>query len=144
MKRNLIVLGLAGMLMVGLSVSTFAGVVVDADGDGVDDSSDNCTGYANGPLAQEPATPQCDNQEDVGADGYGNPCDTDANNDGAAGLDDVGDTFSALTPGTNLLFDYNCDGGVGLDDVGTVFDAAVIALPPGPSGLACAGTVPCP
>jgi hypothetical protein len=146
MMRNLIVLGFAGMLMIGLSVSTFAGIVVDDDLDGVVDSSDNCTGYANGPLAQDPATPDCDSQEDGDADGYGNPCDQDTNNDGAAGLDDVGFVFSdAIIVGTNPNFDFNCDGGTGLDDVGVVFDAAIVVLQPGPSGLACAGTgVPCP
>ncbi len=142
MMRNLIVLGCAGLLAFGLSLSSFAGSPVDTDSDGVVDTADNCTVVPNGPAL---ATGSCDSQEDGNFNGYGNPCDTDTNQDGATGLDDVGDTFDqAVIAGTDPNFDFNCDGATGLDDVGTVFDDAVIAAVPGPSGLACAGTVPCP
>ena len=73
MMRNLIVLGCAGLLALGLSISSFAGVDPDTDGDGVTDSNDNCINVQNGPsggacsaqedgvTAQNPADP----------DGYG-------------------------------------------------------------------------
>jgi hypothetical protein len=54
--------------------------------------------------------PQCDTD----ADGYGNACDPDVNN----------------------------DGGVGTPDYAHV--GANIGGAPGPSGLSCAGTIPCP
>ena len=36
------------------------------------------------------------------------------------------------------------DGAAGMDDVAAVLHAAKIVFVQGPSGLACAGTVPCP
>ena len=142
MTRNLIVLGCAGLLAVGLSISSFAGVAPDTDGDGISDDADNCVIVANGPDA---STGSCNSQEDGDSDGYGNPCDTDTNNDGGTGLDDVGFVFDAVVAGSSdPNYDFNCDGGAGLDDVGRAFDDVVSGAPPGPSGLACAGTVPCP
>ena len=142
MMRNLIVLGCAGLLAFGLSVSSFAGAPPDADSDGVVDTSDNCVTTANGPLA---GTGACVAQEDGNADGYGNICDTDYNNDGATGLDDVATALAgAAVVSTDPNLDPNCDGATGLDDVArTLADAAVVQTP-GPSGLACAGTIPCP
>ena len=118
----------------------------DVDGDGVPDSSDNCLDYPNGPLAQHPQTPMCDAQEDADFDGYGNPCDLDHNNDGANGIDDGGAVYAAMVAvSTNPIYDNNCDGAVGMDDVGIQLGAQASGnLLPGPSGLACAGTVPCP
>lgn len=142
MMRNLIVLGCAGLLAFGLSVSSFAGSAVDTDGDGTVDTSDNCTVVPNGPNT---GTNSCIAQEDGDTDGYGNPCDTDTNNDGATGLDDVAATLTAAgVVSTDPNFDYNCDGAAGLDDVARVLSDAAAVTQPGPSGLACAGTVPCP
>lgn len=142
MTRNLIVLGCAGLLAVGLSVSTMAGVNPDTDMDGVPDDSDNCIVVPNGP---DLATAACNSQEDGDMDGYGNPCDTDTNNDGATALDDVNDTFNAaVAVSTDPNYDFNCDGAAALDDVNQVFNDAVAVATPGPSGLACAGTIPCP
>ena len=53
-------------------------------------------------------------QLDADQDGYGNICDADLNNSGTVTTAD----FAILRPRLNA--------------------------PPGPSGLACAGTVPCP
>jgi hypothetical protein len=143
MMRNLIVFGCAALLAIGLSMGSFAGSIVDNDSDGVPNEFDNCREFANGPLAQE-AGSSCDGQEDGDLDGYGNGCDTDTNNDGASGLDDVSATFDeAAIPTTTLNYDFNCDGAVGLDDVSTVFDDAAIPAVPGPSDLPCAGTPIC-
>ena len=133
MTRNLIVIVCAALLAFGLSFGSFAGSSPDSDSDGVPDAFDNCTTTANGPLA---ATGSCNAQEDTGSDGYGNACDSDVNDDGATGLDDVGAMLTGLNaPGAG---DMNCDGAIGLDDVGAALSALNTA--PGPSGLSCAGT----
>lgn len=143
MKRNLITLGCAALLALGLSMGSFAGSITDADGDGVPDSFDNCVNTDNGPLQ---ATGSCNGQEDgLIVDGFGRPCDTDTNDDGATGLDDVSATFAAAgVVSTNPTFDYNCDGAAGLDDVAKAFADAGVVATPGPSGLACAGVGPYP
>ena len=137
-----------------LAVPAQAGIVVgnpgdsvsisDTDGDGVADELDNCIDIPNaGALA-------CDSD----MDGYGNACDADFNNDGVSdGVDYASPHFmsdfvtgtessnvSGLAQGT----DMNCDGAVdGLDFALPYFIAGFSAGLPGPSGLACAGTVPC-
>jgi hypothetical protein len=142
MMRNLIVLGFAGLLMVGLSVSSMAGVQLDTDVDGWVDTGDNCVLTANGPLAQ---TGSCNSQEDGNIDGYGNPCDSDTDNDGATGLSDVSATLAASKAvSTNPIYDYDCDGAAGLADVSKALSDSKAVRTPGPSGLACAGTPPCP
>jgi len=141
MMRSVVVLGCAALLAIGLSVTSFAGSIVDADSDGVPDSFDNCSVVANGPLA---STNSCNGQEDGDLDGYGNPCDTDTDNDGATSLADVSATFSAAAvASTDPNFDFDCDGAASLADVSRVFSDAAVAAVPGPSGLACAGTIPC-
>ena len=148
MMRNLIVLGVAGLLAFGLSVSTMAGLPADGDADGLPDASDNCSAVPNTGIL---ATGACNSQLDGDQDGYGNPCDTDTNNDGATGLDDVSATLAAATAvSTDPNFDFNCDGAAGLDDVSRALSDATAVATPGPSGLACAGpgggwaTPPCP
>lgn len=141
MTRNLIVLGCAALLAIGLSFGSFAGSIPDADGDGVPDQYDNCLNLPNGP---DGATGACNSQEDGDPDGYGNPCDYDPNNDGASGLDDVFDTLDNQTAGsTSAVYDHNCDGAVGLDDVFDMLDNQTGGATPGPSGLACAGSIGC-
>lgn len=142
MMRNLVVLGCAGLLAFGLSISTFAGTDVDTDGDGVVDSSDNCTLMPNGPLG---SSGLCSAQEDAEPDGFGNACDTDFNNDGATGPDDLNAMLAqVLAGGSNPVFDPNCDGGSGPDDLNRTLADTLAGVAPGPSGLACAGTIPCP
>lgn len=99
----------------------------DADFDGTPDSSDNCIAVSN-------------DQSDVDQDGYGDACDADLSNDGAVGLPD----FSLLLGqmGGAGSGDLSGDGVVGLPDLGLMTNA--IGGTPGPSGLACAGRVPCP
>lgn len=143
MKRNLITLGCAALLALGLSMGSFAGSVTDTDGDGVPDSFDNCVTRDNGPLQ---ATASCNGQEDgLIVDGYGRPCDSDTNNNGATDLSDVSATFAAAgVVSTNPTFDYNCNGAADLSDVAKAFTDAAAVAAPGPSGLACAGVGPFP
>ena len=135
--RNLVVLGCATLIAFGLSMGSFAGSITDSDADGVPDSYDNCVSIPNGPLL---ATAGCGGQEDANLDGYGSPCDTDYNNDGATGLNDVSAALGQLG-GTDPEYDPNCDGATGLNDVSATL--ANLGSPVGPSGLACAGTAPC-
>jgi hypothetical protein len=141
MTRNLIVLGCAALLAIGLSFGSFAGSVPDADSDGVPDNFDNCVDVANGPLA---GTGLCNGQEDATLDGYGNPCDYDPNDDGASGPDDLAamlDNVAAVS--TNPVFDNNCDGAAGPDDLAAMLDNVAAVAQPGPTGLVgCANTAP--
>ena len=106
----------------------------DQDQDGVDDPFDNCL------LDPNP------DQYDSNLDGYGNLCDTDFDNDGGTGLTDYGIFKPAFgkqlgNPAYNPDADAEGDGGIGLIDFG-LFKLS-FGSPPGPSGLACAGTIPC-
>lgn len=139
MMRNLIVLGGSALLAIALGVSGYAGTAVDTDLDGVVDASDNCTIDPNGPLLGT-----CTAQEDGDADGYGNSCDTDTDNDGATGLPDVFDTLAESKIGGTLLnYDFDCDGATGLPDVFAALADSKIGKIPGPSCDQPAGT-PCP
>ena len=135
MTRNLIVLGCAGLLAIGLSFGTFAGSVPDVDSDGVPDQYDNCDVVPNGPLSGS-----CSGQEDADQDGYGTACDGDLNNNLLVGVEDLGDILIALG-GTDPEADFNCNTLVGVEDLGDLL--VWLGGVPGSSGLACAGTVPC-
>lgn len=83
-------------------------VETDADGDGVPDSRDNCSGVAN--------SSQCDSD----GDGYGDACDADANNDdivNAVDLAMVGAAFGRSAPNRA---DLNGDGIVNALDLAQV------------------------
>jgi hypothetical protein len=129
MKFNLLALACALMLAFGLSMGSFAGSIDDADNDGVPDVYDNCQTAPNGPLGGSCAT-----QQDGDTDGYGNSCDTDFNNDGQTGLDDVNDMLGQIGNVT-LQYDLNCDGQVGLDDLNNAL--GTVGNVPGASGLGC-------
>jgi hypothetical protein len=109
--------------------------ILDQDQDGVGDPEDNCLALANA------------DQRDSNLDGYGNLCDGDFDDDGAVGgADFVVFSQAYLTGqgdlGWNPDVDANGDGVVNGFDFGQ-FAAAYLG-PPGPSGLSCAGTPPCP
>lgn len=109
----------------GIEGSTSTTVVVysyllDSDGDGVLDNSDNCQWVSNA------------DQRDSNGDGYGNICDTDLNNDGITNGLDVGVLrVEFLTSGPDS--DFNNDGIVNGLDVGIM--RTYFLMPPGPSGL---------
>lgn len=139
-RIGLVVVCLA-LVAVGIASFTFAGSIPDIDGDGVPDQFDNCVVRPNGPLA---ATNSCNGQEDGDLDGYGNPCDTDLDNDGATSLADVARMFQAAQVfDPRPIYDFDCDGAASLTDVSRVFADGSAVVTPGPSGLACAGTIPC-
>ncbi len=107
----------------------------DDDRDDVSDSRDNCLLVAN------------PDQTDTDHDGYGNRCDADYTNDGTVGIADfnVLRTQFGLADSSPLFdpaVDMNGDGAIGIPEFNLVRGSFGGA--PGPSGLECAGTVPCP
>ncbi|MBW2421096.1 MAG: hypothetical protein JRH19_21320 [Deltaproteobacteria bacterium] len=108
--------------------------LADGDGDAVPDVDDNCTIVANSL------------QQDTNADGYGNVCDPDVNNDLGVGIPDFNSLRSVFgtvlgDPGYDPDADFNSDDAIGLPDLNII--RSFFGGPPGPSGLACAGTPGC-
>jgi len=115
-----------------------AGTILDTDGDGVVDIADNCSTLPQGGAGQPGFC-------DTDADGYGNACDGDFNNDQAVTPTDFSPIFTTSFGGIfNPDTDMNCDGAVTPADFSPYFLSQFGAGAPGPSGLGCAGTVPCP
>ncbi len=126
MKRTIVV-------VVALLICAFDARAQDSDGDGTPDAVDNCLDVPN-------------TQVDPDLDGYGNKCDADFDQDGDTDQDDFDYYGSAclnpLIPPGPPVCDLDEDGSIGgLGEFG--FMVALVGSPPGPSGLACAGTVPC-
>jgi hypothetical protein len=137
MKVSVLTILMAFLLAAGIPFGALAGPISDIDSDTVPDISDNCSTVANAGIEF------CD----VDSDGYGNACDADTDNDGGVGISDF-TTFSnafKVGVGGDPLADFDCDGAVGISDF-TTFSNSFKAVPPvpGPSGLSCAGTIPCP
>ena len=110
-------------------------VAPDADGDGVPDAADNCIDVANA------------DQRDSARDGYGNACDADFDQNGAVGISDFNrlrEQFgrTEADPAFDPDVDADGNGAVGIADFNAL--RAAFGGPPGPSGLPCAGTTPCP
>ena len=103
--------------------------LTDSDQDLIPDAYDNCLIVPN-PL-----------QGDSDRDGYGNQCDADWNNDGNVGGADFL-IFSQFFGSASAEYDIDFDGLVG----GTEFllFSSMLGKAPGPSGLSCAGNIPCP
>jgi hypothetical protein len=116
---------------------------LDSDRDGVPDCEDNCMFVSNGPNS----LPFAGDQMDADRDGYGNACDADYDNSGFVGAPDVAVLKSAFglqmgQPGYRPETDSDGNGATGALEFGLVMRN--FSLTPGPSGLPCAGTVPCP
>jgi hypothetical protein len=135
---NLKLILFVGVCAIGFAISANAGTIADVDGDTIPDVFDDCSAVANGP-----ATAGKPNQldSDSPTDGYGNMCDGDLDNDGVVGGTDFG-IFSGLFGGGDLRADFTGDGVIGGTDFGEF--VGFFGGGPGPSGLNCAGTSPCP
>ena len=86
-------------------------------------------------------------QIDSDLDGYGNACDGDYDNSGFVGSGDFNLFRAAFEcvlgdPCYNPAIDFDSSNAVGAGDFN--FFRSAFEDPPGPSGLACAGTIPCP
>jgi hypothetical protein len=137
MKTGLISGGIALIATLGFSAIAFAGMSADGDLDGIYDVLDNCSSVFQDVGAGE----DCDTDDD----GYGNRCDGDFDQDGSTFPGDF-ILFNAdflTTVDSGIGSDMDCDGYVFPSDFilfNTQFTTTTV---PGPSGLHCAGTVPC-
>jgi hypothetical protein len=107
----------------------------DADLDDVGDPLDNCLVEPN------------EDQRDTDLDGYGNVCDADYDNNGVAGASDFAAfklAYGSLLGGPLYDPDLDADGDGAIGSGDFVFLKSVYGGAPGPSGLACAGSPPCP
>jgi len=135
MKFGLTAAGIALLSITGLAFASFAGPSADFDSDGVYNVLDNCSTLANGGALG------CDTDDD----GYGNRCDGDF--DQSSGLINSAD-FNKFLPDfkkgvdSGIGSDMDCSGGVNSADF-NLFLPTFKAGKAGPSGLHCAGTVPC-
>jgi hypothetical protein len=95
----------------------------DTDGDGVQNSQDNCAVVANA------------NQRDTDGDGYGNMCDPDFNGDGTVNINDFNRLKARLniTPVVDVDTDLDGNGAVNINDFNRL--KSFLGKPPGPSGL---------
>lgn len=107
----------------------FCGEGADEDQDGVEDTADNCLGVFD---------PE---QRDTNRDGYGNLCDADLENGGFVDFVDL-DLLKSVFFSDDDDADLDDNGLVDFVDLGLF--KALFFQPPGPSGLSCAGTIPCP
>lgn len=98
----------------------------DQDEDGVPDAKDNCTEAAN------------PGQRDTNADGFGNVCDPDLNNDGLVNVVDLGLLRGAFFATPNDA-NWNADADFNGDDLINAVDLGIMRTfffgTPGPSGL---------
>jgi formylglycine-generating enzyme len=94
--------------------------VPDQDGDGVADATDNCLDAGNA------------DQRDTDADGIGNACDPDLNQDCSVNFGDLG-LLKSVFFGADPDADFNGDGVVNFLDLGIM--QARFFGPPGPSGV---------
>lgn len=121
--------------LIGLG-SLRAGATADDDGDGVFDPLDNCMYLYNPPPLDR----------DLDLDGYGDLCDPDLNNDFYCDTSDVMTWLTIYEAGGPYtpLGDPDVNGFVNAHD----FEDVIVPIyngsgKPGPSGLFCAGTIPC-
>jgi len=100
-----------------LNAPTAPALAVDTDGDGIDDTVDNCSTVAN------------PDQIDSNGDGFGNRCDADLNDDLIVNVSDLG-LFRQVFFTDDADADFNSDGVVNVADLGAL--RAAFFQPPGP------------
>ena len=110
----------------GSDIGAYEDGVPDTDGDGINDTADNCSLVSNA------------NQLDADGDGYGNICDADLNNSGTVTTADFGILRSVLNQSagasaTAAAADLNGSGTVTTADFAIL--RARLNTAPGPSGL---------
>jgi hypothetical protein len=112
------------------------GGVPDRDGDGTPNHDDICSLDPDAPSFYA-----CDGD----SDGIGNACDGDLDNTGVADFLDVQPFLDDLIDGVDdaVGSDLNCDGVVDWMDIPYFLELLENGVN-GPSGLDCAGMVPCP
>jgi len=126
---NLKLIFFVSLFAIGFAMSATAGSIADVDGDSIPDVFDNCSVVANG------AAPggTCSNQIDTDADGFGDICDADFDNDDVVAGSDFGILLGTF--GTaDALTDLDCDGVVAGSDFGLLLSAFGSA--PGPGATA--------
>jgi len=123
--------------LIGYPIASFAGLAPDTDGDGIPDVLDKCSADSRNVAIT------CDTDQD----GYGNVCDADFNQSGTTNATDFTMFFvPAFNNGvpTSRGTDMNCSGTVNATDFTMFFVPKFNSgAGAGPSGLACAGTIPC-
>jgi thrombospondin type 3 repeat protein len=124
--------------LIGYPIASLAGLAPDADSDGVPDVLDKCM-----LDARNVGQASCDTDQD----GYGNVCDGDFNNNGTTNTQDFTMYFAPQLKSSipdSRGTDMNCNGTVNTQDFTMYFAPKLKSgTGGGPSGLACAGTVPC-
>jgi len=122
--------------LIGFPIASSAGLAPDFDTDGIPDVLDKCRADS-----RNVALP-CDRDQD----GYGNICDGDFNQSNTTTPADYSMFFvpdAGTTVDAGRGTDMNCSGSVTPADYSMFFVPQAGAAVPGPSGLACAGTIPC-
>lgn len=114
--------------------------LADRDGDGVPDSADLCIGVSDAPASAGGPQP------DIDADGFGDACDVDFDGDGQVGMTDwlrlsAAYGSSVAEPAYDPVVDVDADGSIGALDLLRVLEA--FGMRPGPSGVACDGSLLC-
>jgi len=163
MKVGLLALLASLGLAICLPFAAMAGEV-DTDGDTIPDSADNCPTIPNAGQADgdtDTIGDVCDNCStiassgvfntpagvnfcDVDSDGYGGPCDCDmvpVGGDFICQITDFGALSANFGVAGALDTDMDCDLITQITDFGVL--SAGFGMPPGPSGLACAGAPIC-
>lgn len=140
MKSGLTAAGIALLCVTGMAFASFAGPSADNDGDGVFNVLDNCSTISN------KAPTDCDTDND----GYGNVCDGDFNQTNTVNATDFSGIFlpdfktgKDAGKGTDMNCTAPSGGAVNATDFGSFFLPQFKKGKPGPSGLHCAGTIPC-
>ncbi len=127
MKFRIFAVLISLLMTFALATSAMAGSIDDADSDLTPDVFDNCTLVANGTAPGG----TCSNQIDSDDDGFGDPCDTDFNNDGVTAFSDFLELIAAVGT-TNPVIDVDCDGVVAFADFQRLIGN--VGQPPGPAG----------